>query len=85
MLEILLYLINIVSYTEIQACEVAESQIGNTSEADEVPVQIPITDATPVEGSDVEAIPVENGSINISNGQSSATPEENTTKGIYVI
>ncbi|XP_074350973.1 polyprotein of EF-Ts, chloroplastic isoform X2 [Apium graveolens] len=71
---------------EIQASEVMESQTSNTSEVDEVPVQTLVTDATippatPVEGSDVEAIPVENGSIN-SNGQSNASPEENTTKAI---
>ncbi|KAK1354780.1 Elongation factor Ts, mitochondrial [Heracleum sosnowskyi] len=70
---------------EIQVSEVVENQISNASEADEVPVQIPTTDATippatPVEGSDVEAIPVENGSINNSNGQSNASPEETTTK-----
>lgn len=67
-----------------------ENQISNTIEANEVPVQIPVTDATipsatPVEEIDVQAIPVENGSINNLNGQSNASLEENTTKGIYVI
>lgn len=65
------------------------NQIGTSSEADEVPVQIPSTDAivppaAPVVGSDVESIPVENGSINNSDGQSNALPEEDATKGKFV-
>ncbi|XP_017240202.2 polyprotein of EF-Ts, chloroplastic [Daucus carota subsp. sativus] len=72
---------------EIQATEVVANQIGTSSEADEVPVQIPSTDAivppaAPVVGSDVESIPVENGSINNSDGQSNALPEEDATKAI---
>lgn len=76
---------------ESQVSEVVDNQIDNTSAAGEVLVQTTPTDSevpstTPVEDNDVGPIPEQNGSINNSNGQSSApSPKENTTKGLYII
>lgn len=71
---------------ESQLSEVVDNQIDNTSAADEVLVQTTPTDSevpstTPIEDNDVGPIPEQNGSINNSNGQSSApSPKKNTTK-----